>query len=260
MERITARENQNIKRVVRLCASRRARCESGQFVAEGVKLCREAHLAGCDVDELYMTAEVCEKHGEKLAPLIKDAGAVYEITDDIAHKISDTVTPQGIFAVCRAMEEALDESTLPSGRYIALESLQNPGNLGTILRSADAFGVDGVILTEDCPDIFSPKVLRSTMGSAFRVKTCRTKNLAALLRKLSQTHVTYAAALSEGAVSLSRCCLEGDIVVAVGNEGGGLSRGVIDACEACVIIEMRGGAESLNAAVAASVILWEMSK
>ncbi|MEG2372624.1 MAG: RNA methyltransferase [Hydrogenoanaerobacterium sp.] len=260
MEKITARENQNIKRVVRLISSKKARDESGFFVAEGIKLCTEALAAGIRITELYCTAAALEKYKKELLLLCQNAEAVTEITDDISSKLAETVTPQGVFAVCATPQSKLLEDDLPQGHYIALEALQDPGNLGTVIRTADALGADGIILTAECPDIFSPKVLRSTMGSAFRVKICRTKNLAGLLHSCNKTHATFAATLNEKAVSLRACSFAGSAIVAIGNEGNGLSQCVIDACSKSLIIDMKGGAESLNAAVAASIILWEMSK
>lgn len=260
MERITSRENKNIKRVIRLMKDKKERAESGQFVAEGMKLCGEVLAERIAIDELYCTAAALEKYPSLLALLSESAEATFEITREVAEKLADTATPQGCWAVCRLPEHVLDEQNLPAGRYIALEALQDPGNLGTILRTADAFGVGGVLLTDDCPDVFSPKVLRATMGSAMRVPVCVTADLPALLRRLSVTHGTYAATLGEGAVSIRECDLTGAVVVAVGNEGAGLSQEVTDACAHKLVIDMRGGTESLNAAVAASVILWEMTK
>ena len=260
MEKITARENQNIKRVVRLMGSKEARTESGQFVAEGLKLCAEALAGGVVINELYCTEALLKKHPQQLAALCEGARLCYLITDDIAGKLADTVTPQGVYAVCALPQNTLEENSLPKGRYLALDSLQDPGNLGTILRSADAFGIDAVILTDDCPDVFSPKVLRATMGSALRVKTCRTSGLAGLLKRLAPTHVTYAATLGENALSLGKCSLNGSVIVVVGSEARGISADVVNACNSSIIIDMHGGAESLNAAVAASIILWEMSK
>lgn len=259
MERITSRENHNIKRMVKLMKSRKERMESGRFVAEGPKLCAEAASAGIVLDELYCTAEAREKYSQRLALLYPKASVCCEISGDLARKLADTNSPQGVYAVCRRPQPVLNEGSLPFGRYLALESLQDPGNVGTILRAADAFGADGVILTADCPDLFSPKVLRSTMGSAFRVPVCVTEDLPALLVRLGATHATYAATLSDDAVSIRACDFSGPSVVAVGNEGNGLSRAAIDACAHNLIIDMRGGAESLNAAMAATVILWELS-
>ncbi|WP_312641982.1 RNA methyltransferase [Hydrogenoanaerobacterium sp.] len=259
MDRITSRENQNIKQVIRLMKSKKERTQSGFFVAEGIKLCMEAVAGGIVIDELYCTAGALEKYSQRLALLCQNAKICYEITADIADKLADTSTPQGVYAVCRLPENTLTEGNLTTGRYLALESLQDPGNIGTILRTADAFGIDGVILTADCPDIFSPKVLRSTMGSVFRVPVCITTNLAGLLENLNKTHSTYAATLSERAVSIRTCNLTQAAVAVIGNEGNGLSQDVIDRCTHNMIIDMHGGAESLNAAVAAAVVMWEMS-
>lgn len=260
MDRITSRENQQVKRVCKLMKSKKERTASGFFVAEGAKLCAEAAASGIAIEELYITPEALRRYGAQLEPLCQSAGVTYEITEDIAGKIADTGTPQGVYCVCSTPALTLLESNLAPGRYIALESLQDPGNIGTILRTADAFAIDGVIMTADCPEVFSPKVLRATMGSALRVPVCVTADLPALLVRLNATHTTYAAALNSGARSIRACNFSGPVVVAIGNEGGGLSQGAISACKNSVMIDMVGRAESLNAGVAAAIVMWELSR
>ncbi|RPF48440.1 TrmH family RNA methyltransferase [Hydrogenoanaerobacterium saccharovorans] len=260
MDRITSRENQNIKHIIKLMKSKKERIQCGQFVAEGIKLCLEAAASGIAIDELYCTPAALAKYSQRLVSLYQNAKISCEITEDIANKLADASTPQGVYAVCRLPEYKLDEKSFTQGCYIALESLQDPGNIGTILRTADAFGIDGVILTADCPDIFSPKVLRSTMGSAFRVPVCITANLVSLLEQLNKTHSTFAATLSERAVSIQKCSLTQSAVAVIGNEGNGLSQDVIDICTHNMMIDMQGKTESLNAAIAAAVVMWEMTR
>ena len=160
---ITSRENPLIKLCRRLQSGARVRREEGLFVAEGARLCREALRAGVAVQTLLATPEAAEKN-----PWLREVGVpVQELSPGVAAAISDTKSPQGVYCLC-AIPAAAELAIRPEGRYLLLDSLQDPGNLGTILRGAEAFGITAVILGRGCPDRFSPKVLRSTMGSAFR--------------------------------------------------------------------------------------------
>lgn len=148
-----------------------------------------------------------------------------------------------------------------NGRYMALENIQDPGNLGAVLRTADAFGLDGVLLSESCADFYSPKVLRSTMGAAFRVPVLLCPDMAELLAELGEMGMqTYAAALDENACDVRGVSFAAGCVAVVGNEGNGLRPETIAACRHTVVIPMAGAAESLNAAVAAGILMWEMTK
>ena len=258
MERIISRENPKIKRLSKLLTEKKERVALGLFVTEGVRLSGEAAGAGIEVQELFITKRALEHYPEQTAPLLTSAAAAYELSPELSQRLGDTKTPQGVFCVCRMPKPRLSVEHLAPGRYLALESLQDPGNIGTILRTADAFALSGVILTADCPDVFSPKVLRSTMGSAFRVAIGTTRDLPTLLRQTGRVFQTYAATLGEGARSIRECALSGPCIVAVGNEGNGLSAEAAAACGEKLFIDMPGYTESLNAAVAASVIMWEM--
>lgn len=260
MERITSRENPRLKRIVKLMQSRREREKTGLFVAEGIKICLEAAENGIEIQEVFLTDTAAQKYTVQRQPIQERAAVCYRIPDALALKLSDTSTPQGIFCVCRIPAGRLSEQSLPKGNYLALESIQDPGNMGTILRTADAFGLSGVLATYDCPEVYSPKVLRSTMGSAFRVPVCATRDLPGLLRRLGKSHFTYAATLQKGAAPLRSCRLCVPAVIAVGNEGKGLSQQAVGACKSSIYIDMPGKAESLNAGVAASILMWELSR
>lgn len=146
-------------------------------------------------------------------------------------------------------------------KFLALDHLQDPGNLGTIIRTADAFGADGILLSEGCADCYSPKVLRSTMGSVFRLPIWTVPDLAQTLKELHQAGFsTFGAALDETAICLGNFSFPQKSVAVVGNEGNGISRPVLDACQQTLYIPMKGETESLNAGVAASLILWEMCR
>ena len=158
---ITSRENPLVKRCRRLQASAKARREEGLFLAEGTRLCREALDSGLRTEVILATPEALARE-----PWLGERGEVLEITPEVAAAIADTKSPQGVFCLCAIPKEPLF-AIRPEGRYLLLDGLQDPGNLGTIIRGAEAFGVTALVLGQGCPDRFSPKVLRSTMGSAW---------------------------------------------------------------------------------------------
>ena len=172
-------------------------------------------------------------------------------------KISNVKTPQGILFSCERPVAGLD--TLQGDRFMVLEGLQDPGNLGTIIRTADAFALDGIILCEGCVDPTSPKVVRATMGAAFRLPiAAATMEETAEFFKQKQIPL-YATALSDKSVPLTTVDLTRAAVL-IGNEGRGISKQAASLSDRLIIIPMEGRAESLNASVAASIIMYEMSR
>ena len=170
---ITSRENPLIKLCRRLQSGARARREEGLFVAEGARLCREALRAGVAVQTLLATPEAAEKN-----PWLREAGVpVQELSPGVAAAISDTKSPQGVYCLC-AIPAAAELAIRPEGRYLLLDSLQDPGNLGTILRGAEAFGITAVILGRGCPDRFPPRCSAAPWAAPsasrwWRRRTCR---------------------------------------------------------------------------------------
>lgn len=261
VERITSRENAHIKAYCKLASSKKYRDASGSFVLEGAKLAEEAYRNKVSIEKVFLTEQAYEKYGEKLFELLNSGVPVWLIGADIAKKMADTENPQGVFAVCqKPADTLLPEQIRPDGVYVALCGLQDPGNVGTIIRTAEALGVDGLLVSADCCDCYSPKVVRGTMGSVFRLPVMMVTKMEDTLRSLSVQGVeSYAAVLDETANPLSEISFSGGIAV-IGNEGNGLDQSVIDCCDHKMTIQMRGNAESLNAAMAAGIILWEMTR
>lgn len=257
MRQITSKENPNVKELAKLYASARYRRESGRFVLEGVRLVFDALEAGIPIRTLLVTEEGVRRLGDRFAALGKAAGETLLLADSIASRVGDTQHPQGVFAVCEGAltSEALPDS-FPRGCLI-LSSLQDPGNVGTILRSAAAFGPTDVILSADCPDPASPKVLRAAMGVR---RSFVTRDVVDTIAELKARGVAvYAASLGKGSVPVDAVDLAGAAVV-IGNEGRGLEQNVIAACDKSVILPIAEGCESLNAAMAATVFAWELSR
>ena len=253
MDVITSRENPRIKRACALRDSEKQRAAAGLFFAEGPKLCLEL-ARGCRAAELYATAPALA-HTPALAAL---GPVVVEITQPVAEKLAGTRSTQGVFALFET--PATDPAPLlaTARRILALEAVQDPGNVGTLLRSAAAFGFDAVLLGPGCAAPFSPKVLRASMGAAGRLPLGVCADLPAALGALRGRGVACLAAALYKARPLDAVGTQfpGGVCVVIGSEGQGLSDAAIAACSAAVRIPMTDRVESLNAGVAGSILLW----
>ena len=249
MERITSRRNPLVARLKKLGTDKKARRAEGLFLCEGVKLVGEALRWGAGV-ELLAAAE-----GVPLPAGLPPETRVVELPPELLDYVSTVDTPQGVLALCRAPSLAPPEA-LPPGRWLVLDGVQDPGNVGTIWRTADAFGADGLFLLPGCAEPFSPKTVRSTMGACFRLPVWEAglETLTALLRRADTP--LYATALRADTEDLRAVPL-GRAAVVIGSEGQGVSPAVLAACEKTLKIPMRERCESLNAAAAAAVVLWE---
>lgn len=258
MEKITSRTNEKIKFYTRLSASAKERNENSLFTIEGARLCFDAFLSGEDIKVLYFTEKANEKFSDKINKLCESADECYIITDDIAHKLSDTASPQGIFCIVKQRQNSL--AINKKDCYIALDSMQDPANLGATARTAEALGIKGIILY-NCCDIYNPKALRASMGAFFRLPVMFTDNLLEVLENAEKNGLlTVASVPDSNAESITSLSFEGGAVTVIGNEGNGVSGEIIEKCTVKATIEMKGRAESLNAAAAAAIIMWEMMK
>lgn len=262
MEQITSRENRAVKEYKKLAGSKSKREAEGRFVIESVKLVAEAVNSGVEIEKVFVTQLSLEKNYEALQKLFEQKGpAFYQISREIEEKLTQTANAQGIFAVCKKLDKHWDIGKIKEdGKYIFLSRLQDTGNVGTIIRTAEAMGLDGVILSRDTCDVTGIKVLRASMGSAFRVNLFFCEDDAAALRRLGERFETYAAVLDPEAESLPQVRFPKNSILVIGNEGNGLSEQVADACRHKVMIPMKGNVESFNASMAAGIFMWEMMK
>lgn len=250
MELITSRSNPLAGHIRKLNASRAYRREQGEFVCDGPKLLAEALKWGAEVSTVVYA--VGEEHAA-----VPGAREV-EVPAELLKSISSTETPQGVLFLCKLPAPSLPDK-LSGGRYLVLDGVQDPGNVGTIWRTADAFGAEGLVLLPGCADPFSPKTVRATMGACFRLPVWEAER-GDLARALEGAELPlYATALREDTVDvraadLSRCA------VVIGSEGRGVSDETLNLCQKTLKIPMEGRCESLNAAVAAAVVLWEMAR
>jgi len=218
--------------------------------------------SGYALKTLFFTEQAEIKYGEDIKILAENSQSFYIVTEDIAKKISETQTPQGVFALIAMLDNKPNTAKIfNNGCFAILNSLQDPGNIGTIIRTAAAFGIDGLFLSNDCPDIYSPKILRSTMGGVFKQPVFIAESITALISEMRRAGITvYAANLDKKSLKLGSVSFGAGTAVVIGNEGNGLPQSIIDACDKSVIIPMQGSTESLNAATAAAVLMWEMTK
>lgn len=255
---ITSRENPLVKETKALISSSSERKKSGLFVTEGARLSFEAARNHSRIVRVFVTDEARKKYGPYVDPLLENAEEIFDISDSVSEKLSDTKTPQGVFAVCAASENEPDFSR--DGLYVMLSELQDPGNIGTILRTCDACGVRGVIVSATA-DIYSPKVLRASMGCLFRLPIAAFPDSVSAVSELKRNGIkTYASALHKDAHLLPDVSFAAKSCILVGNEGNGLSDEVIEACDETVMIPMKGNAESLNAASAAAILIYSASE
>lgn len=284
---ITSTANPRIRELVKLKKSARERMKEGVFLVEGPKMFREIPQNLCR--EVYGSESFL--HTEEGSALLRgkglwkgsgkgpekgsrkgsekgsgkdyekgsENGSVEMVSDPVFQYLSDTKTPQGILAVVKQQEyelpDLIKKETAPL--ILILENLQDPGNLGTILRTAEAAGAAGIILSSGCADIYSPKVTRSTMGSIFRVPFLYTDSLKETILSLKRQGVRILAAHLKGSVSLYEASLTGAAALMIGNESRGLTEEIAALSDCAVRIPMSGSVESLNAAVAASILMFE---
>lgn len=260
---IKSKDNPNIKLFKELSKSKKSRYDNGLFTIEGVNLCMEAIKEDIQVICVLLTQDAGEKYTEEAFSLASSADRIYTITDVLAKYLSETKTPQGIFAICKILDKSSIVDKIDIGRrHILLQNMQDPGNLGTIIRTGDALGIDGVILTDDCVDIYNPKVIRATSGSIFRLPIYHEDDVPYVARILRDKGIKlYGAVVGyTKAKEIGTFQLEDSFVIAIGNEGNGLTSDAISACDDLLTIKMSDNAESLNAAIAAGIIIWEMQK
>ena len=256
---ITSKDNPIIKLYQKLSCSKKERLQYGLFVLEGLRIVEDAVRESESITHLIMTKNACEKFGTTLFQADLRNTKTLVISNELGNKISSTDTTQGIFAICKIPNEK-KVVFRDGGRYAVLYGLQDPGNVGMIIRTADALGIDGVILSGSC-DLYSPKVIRATMGSVFRMKIFVENNTDRLFELLESGGAeTSAAVIDYDAEKVTECRFDGIQAIFIGNEGNGLPRDVAMRCDRRVTIPMNGSINSLNAAMAAGILMWELKK
>ncbi|MCD7731914.1 MAG: RNA methyltransferase [Oscillospiraceae bacterium] len=259
---ITSRDNPLIKEYIKLRDNKKYRTKEQKFVLEGARLTVDAAKSGVSLEGVFITEEALEKYFDDIELLKASSDErIYLISDKLAGMMEDTKNSQGIFSVAGVLDKNLGVGKIKTGsRFAVLDGLQDPGNVGTILRVSDAVGLDGVFLC-DCCDVYNPKTIRSTMGSIFRVPFRDDLSFPEAAQLLHDCGVVlYAAVVDPDAESIRETVFCGSSCVVIGNEGNGLSDEDVALCNKRITIRMNGSIESLNAATAAAITLWEMTK
>lgn len=271
-EVISSRQNKVIKLVCSL-ERKKGREESGLFRFDGIKLCCEALSKGIVPEYIIINEAKYDSLIPRINGVCGECNTVV-VAEELFSKMSDESSPEGVITVAKNLDKlhkivkinsSKNELPLPNGseKLLILESIRDPGNLGTIIRTAASLGVDRLVLSSDCADIYNPKTIRGAMGALFmqRIDILGEGELARYITELRKSgRRIYAAALRDDAKRLGSFELSVSDCFVIGNEGHGLSSEVIEACDGTVIIPMKDGCESLNAAMAAGILMWETLK
>ena len=259
---ITSTSNSKIKYVKQLLSSKKQRDADGLFVAEGEKLFREI-LRDCPekISEVLVSESFMNNADAGLKAALEGLG-VENVKDSVFNTTAETVTPQGVLCVVKKPAYSLEDTIKKQGpiRIIMLERLSDPGNMGTIFRTAEAAGMDFVILSDNCTDVFNPKVVRSTMGSCLRVPFASVPESLETLKTLKKAQITSYATFLKASEAFDAVDYSERSVFLIGNESNGLKEETAMACDARIRIPMAGKVESLNAAVAAALVMYKGRK
>lgn len=262
---ITSTANPRVKQLVQWKSEAKARRRDGVFVVEGIKMLEEAPAER--ILEIYLTEELaqrlCDGKSEREKALwskIKQNG--YEtLSFEVMKKAADTQTPQGVLAVLkRPVYDKEELLAIKNGFFLVLEDLQDPGNLGAIIRTGEGAGVNGVFLSKNTVDIFNPKTIRSTMGSIYRVPFLYVESLTELLTEMKEKKIAVYAAHLKGEKDYDSFSFRAGCAFLIGNEGKGLSRETAASADFYLKIPMEGKVESLNAAIAAALLSYEVHR
>ena len=253
---ITSTSNPQVKRLLQLQKKSKARMEENVFVVEGLRMFVEVPKER--VEKVYISETL---YNRKKLDLNLQNFPVENLSDSVFQHVTDTKTPQGILCVDRQEKHSLEELlSVPNPHFVVLDNLQDPGNLGTIVRTAEGAGVDAVFMSRDCVDIYNPKTIRSTMGSIYRMPILYVEDIIMLLDEFRRKGICSYAAHLKGQHSYDEENYCGGTAILIGNEGNGLREEVSEKADIWVQIPMQGQVESLNAAIAAAVLMFEVSR
>lgn len=263
MDNIISSPSNRIIKHIKSLHKKKYRWEHQNFFVEGVRAVEESIISKGEIEYiLYSEAIYNVKGGNELIELIeKEEYTNYQITDKLLKEISDTENPQGIMAVVKLHISNLEDVLVDSNNFLVLlDRLQDPGNMGTIIRTADALGANGVVITRGSVDMFNPKTIRSTMGSIFHIPLVYYDDINDALMELKEKNIKIMSTSLESSVPCYEVDFTKDFALVIGNEASGISKEVLDNSDTLIRIPMVGRAESLNAGVASGIVMYEASR
>ncbi|MBO5715626.1 MAG: RNA methyltransferase [Clostridia bacterium] len=263
---ISSKSNSLVVRIAKL-KDKKYRKAEGLFRFDGIKLFCEAANSGATIEYVFVNESAREKYCTEVEAACGSA-KLYILADEVFSKLTDEQSPEGIITVCSNLENITFENdvnslakALKEKCVLILESVRDVGNMGTIIRSARAFGIDALVISSDCADLYNPKTVRAAMGALFVQRIVAIESIPSLVLAMRSAGArVFAAALQRDAKKLGEIELTKGDAILIGNEGHGLSEEAISVCDECVYIPMEEGSESLNAGIAASVCMWELYK
>jgi TrmH family RNA methyltransferase len=253
---------EKLKELLKL-KTQKGRKTQGRFLIEGMRLCEEMANSNWEAESvLFSSSFQNSSSGKKLLQKFERRNVkTIPVKDEVVKKLSDTVTPQGIIAVVKIKEFSLNELWSESSNIIlALDAIRDPGNVGTLIRTADAFGIDGVILSSDTVELYNPKVVRSTMGSIFHLPIFDEVDLEKTIPQLKRSNFKIYGTDAKEGKDLDKLDFSARICLLIGNEAEGLNKNLLDLSDEIIRIPIFGKAESLNASVAGGILLYEITK
>lgn len=246
MDHIQSTKNPRVKEWKKL-HTKKYRDQTGLYLIEGFHLVEEAMKVGT-IEEVMLLEQLDQ-------PSFLNDVPITTISSDVSRFISDTETPQGIFAVCRKMEKRIDLSS--QRRFLLLDAVQDPGNIGTLVRTAEAAGIDAVIFGTGTADLYNPKVIRSAQGSHFHIDTY-VDDLASLINRFQTAQIPVYGTALEGAIPFTEVPSTDTYALIVGNEGSGVQPELLARTTKNLYIPIYGKSESLNVAIAAGILLYHL--
>lgn len=259
MYEVTSQSNSRFKEFIKLCRDRNERDRQELCILDGTKLCSDVIKSGQKLQQLWVSNSFIEKNSALVEQLITGSEEVYLVNDSAAKRLSETVSPQGVVASVNRPRDIAVKDLSAYTRVLGLCNVQNPENVGGTIRTASALGFKAVVLSRDCADPWSPRSVRAGAGCQLKIRIHVTDDFRNTVEEINNLDFkTYASALHRDSVSLEKADKSGKIFLAIGNEGNGLPDDVISSCTGIISVPMSEEVESLNAAAAAAVMMWEL--
>jgi len=265
--RFISSENNDLIKKVKSLKLKKYRELRKEFFVEGARIVKEALMSSAEIKEIIISEKASENEdiAETICMAIKLGCDIYTVSETVFKSISETTNPQGILATIKMADYDLEEMIIAKSidvckcdkYFVILDEIKDPGNMGTIIRTADAAGFNGVIVSKGCVDVYNPKVLRSTMGSIFHIPINLSQDLSYALKEIKMQNIRVYAAHTKGNLYYYEADMTQSTAIVIGNEAFGISDKTMESADELISIPITGRAESLNASVAAGILMYE---